>query len=221
MPRPYLSFSSMVLFERSPEAWADYYIYHKKQRISRNMAYGSKMAEGLENEEASGDPLLDLMMAKLPKFELKDKIVEDKEKGVEIKYEYDGKNYLIPFIESKLKGKKIKIPILAKPDTAKPDYSAFKEYKTSTRKWTQKMVDDSGQLTFYTTAIWLITKKIVKDIELINVPVEYLESFSVLQPTGQLVSFRTKRTMVDIIKMITRIKKAWTGMNQFCENELW
>ena len=72
-PRPYLSFSQMTLFERSPELYAEQYLYGKKQRVSRNMAYGSQFAEGLEKDEFSGDPLLDMMMAKIPKFELMDK----------------------------------------------------------------------------------------------------------------------------------------------------
>lgn len=195
-PRPYLSFSQMTLFEMSPEKYADRYLYNKPQRTTRNMAYGSLMAEGLENEEATGDPLLDIMMAKIPKFELMDKPLEVK----------------LPF-------EKGHITLLAKPDTSKADYTAFKEYKTSVRKWTQKMADDSGQITFYATAMWLHTKKIPEDIELVNVPVEYLEDGS-LQPTGELVIFKTQRSMVDIIKMITRMKKAWIGINKLCEKEL-
>lgn len=195
-PKPYLSFSQMVLFEMSPKRYADQYLYGKKQFINRNMAYGSKLADGLEKEEATGDPLLDLMMARIPKFELMDIAFQ-----IPLK---DGKN---------------EIQILAKPDTAKADYTAFKEYKTSLRSWTQKMADDSAQITFYTTAMWLKTKKIPKDIELVNVVVEYLEDGS-LQPTGEMVCFQTERTMVDIIKMTARMKKTWQGINALCEREL-
>lgn len=160
------------------------------------MAYGSKLADGLENEEATGDPLLDLMMARIPKFELMDVAFQ-----VPLK---DGKNT---------------IQILAKPDTAKVDYSAFKEYKTSVRPWSQKMADDSGQITFYATAMWLKTKKIPKDIELVDVVVEYLEDGS-LQPTGEMLRFPTERTMVDIIKMTARMKRAYHGICKLCEQEL-
>ena len=195
-PRPYISFSQMVLFERSPEQYADEYIYNKKRRISRNMAYGSAMAEGLENEEASGDPILDIMMSRLPKFELMDRAFE-----VDLK---DGKGVIY---------------LLAKPDTAKKDYSAFKEYKTSVREWTQRMADDSGQITFYATAMWLKTGKIPDDIELIDVPVEYQPDGS-LRPTGELVRLKTQRTMTDIIKMTKRIRHGWHGILELCENEL-
>ena len=195
-PRPYLSFSQMTLFEMSPEKYADQYLFGKKQRINRNMAYGSMLADGLEAGESTGDPLLDLMMAKIPKFELMDK----------------------PF-EAKLPNGKEIINILAKPDTAKSDYTAFKEFKTSVRPWSQKMADESGQITFYATAIWLKTGKIPQDIELVDVVVGY-EPDGRLQPTGDIWRFPTKRTMVDVIKMTSRMKRAWAGIKSLCEKEL-
>lgn len=195
-PRPYLSFSQMTLFEMNPRKYVDQYIYKNKQRISRNMAYGTVMADALENDELSGDPALDLMMMKIPKFELRDKA-----------FEVD-----LP------EGKKT-IRILCKPDTMKADMTAFKEYKSSTRAWTQKMADNSGQITFYATGMWLKTYKIPQDIELVCVVVKYNEDGS-LTPTGELVRYRTHRTLVDIIKMTSRMKRAWSGINKLCESEL-
>jgi len=195
-PRSYISFSQMTLFEMSPQKYVDKYIYEKKQRITRNMAYGSLMADGLENDESTGDPLLDMMMAKIPKFEIRDKT-----------------------FEVYLKDKKKIITLLCKPDTMQADMTAFKEYKTSTRPWTQKMADESGQITFYATGMWLKTGKIPRDIELIDVVVEYNEDGS-LTPTGEIKTFKTKRTMIDIIKMTGRIKRAWAGINKLCEKEL-
>lgn len=180
----------------SPEKYADQYLFGKKQRTSRNMAYGSMMADGLETDEATGDPVLDAMMARIPKFELMD----------------------IAFEAELADGKKM-IKILAKPDTCKPDYTAFKEYKTSIRKWTQKMADASGQITFYATAMWLKTGVIPQDIELVNVQVQYAED-GTISPTGALLRFSTKRTMIDIIKMTGRMKKAWHGICALCEAEL-
>lgn len=186
----------MTTFEMSPQKYADQYLFGMKQRISRNMAYGSLMADGLEDGEASGDPFLDLMMARIPKFELMD-----------IAFEADLKD-----------GKKT-IRILAKPDTATADYTAFKEYKTSVRKWTQKMADESGQITFYATTVWLKFGFIPQDIELVNVQVAY-EADGSLRPTGELWRYPTKRTMVDIIKMTARMKRAWHGIQELCQKEL-
>lgn len=195
-PRPYLSFSQMTLFEMNPRKYAEQYIYGRKEPATVNMEYGSLMAEGLETGQATGDPVLDLMMARIPKFELMD-----------VAFETD------------LADAAGTIRILAKPDTAKADYSAFKEYKTSVRKWTQRMADQSGQVTFYAMAMWLKTGKIPDDIELVNVPVEYAMD-GTLRPTGDLVRLPTNRTMVDIIKMTGRARKAWAGIKRLCESEL-
>ena len=195
-PRTYLSFSQLALFEMSPEKYAEQYLYNQKQRVSRNMHYGSQLAKGLEDEEFTGDPLLDLMASKLPKYELMDKP-----------------------IEAVLKNGKEKIPLLAKPDSSKKDYSAFYEYKTSTRKWTQKMADESGQITFYTTVIWLKTHKIPQNIELICIPTRYTET-GALEPTGDITRLPTTRHMTHIINMTGRIRKAWLGINELCEKEL-
>lgn len=217
-PRPYLSFSQMTTFEMSPEKYANEYLYGEKRRISRNMAYGSMLAEGLEREESNGDPLLDLMAARLPKFEIMDlPVIAKKGMGVMIQFAR-GKGFNVMYVPI-LKNKGDDIPLLAIPDTAKADYSAFKEYKTSTQKWTQKRADDSGQITFYATAIWLATGKVPQDIELVNVPVAYQDDGR-LAPTGELVRLPTQRTMTDIIKMTSRMRTAWAGIKKLCEAEL-
>lgn len=195
-PRPYISYSQMALFEMSPEKYANQYIYGLKQRVSRNMAYGSALAQGLEDEEANGDPLLDLMAARLPKFELMDKP-----------------------LEAELPDGSHTIRLLAKMDTSKSDYTAFKEYKTSTRKWTQKMADKSDQITFYATTIWLATGRIPKDIELINIQVAYTPDGQ-LSPTGDMWRFKTTRSMVDLIKMCQRIRRVWHLIQGLCDVEL-
>jgi len=180
------------------------------------MAYGSLLAEGLENEEATGDPFLDLMMARIPKFDRMDMHVEDK-KGIKVEQTRHGKTKVISI--PLLKNNGDDIPILALPDTAKKDFSAFKEYKTSVRKWTQKMADESGQITFYATAIWLAKGFVPKDIELVDVQVAY-EADGRLQPTGDIYRFTTERNMIDVIKMTTRIKKAWAGIAKLGEKTI-
>ena len=195
-PRPYLSYSQLVLFEKSKEAYAEKYLFGGKERITRNMAYGSAMAEGLEHDESTGDPYLDAMMVQLPKYELMDK----------------------PLM-AELKDGKTSIPLLAKPDSAKADYTAFYEYKTSVRPWTQRMADKSDQITFYSAVILLKTALLPIDIELVDVCLVY-DTNSRLMPTGEIVRLPTKRTMVDILKMYTRIRKAWKGIKELCENQL-
>lgn len=212
-PRPYLSQSQLVLFEQSPEKYLERYLDDKQMRANKNMLYGSKLANGLENDEATGDPLLDMMMAKMPKFERMDLPVEDS-RGTEVSYR-KGKTAHIPILWDG----KVAIPLLALPDTATSDYRAFKEYKSSVKKWTQEQVDESAQVTFYATAIHCATGFIPDDIELVCVIVAYEDDGS-LQPTGEMYVYKTKRTMVDILKMRKRIKKCWRSINELFDKEL-
>lgn len=213
-PKKYLSFSQLTKWEMSPDRYAEQYLYGEKQRISRNMAYGKQLADSLETGELSGDLLLDFAALKLPKFEIMDQPIEDP-KGVEIFYERDERYIHVPF----LRDKNEKIPILAIPDSMKSDGSAFKEFKTSTRKWTQRMVDESGQITFYATAFWLKNQYIPNDIELVAMQTEYKDDGQ-LAITGDMNRFPTIRRMSDVIKMTLRIRHAWYGIKKLCEKEL-
>ena len=204
----------MTTFEMSEECYVEQYLYGKKQRITRNMQFGSMVAKSLEEDEATGDPMIDLMTAKLPKLDRNDLPIECRN-GVRTLFERNGNYYHIPV----LKHGKEEIPLMAVPDTASNDYRAFKEDKTSVRKWTQKMADESGQITFYTTAIWLGHKFIPDDIELINMVVAY-DKDGRIEPTGEIVRLKTKRTMGDVIKMTARIRKAWDRIGELCEKEL-
>jgi hypothetical protein len=199
-PRPYLSWSSMDLFERSVEQWKQVYLYGQKMRVNRGMAFGKQMAEGLEHGEATGDAVLDLLMERLPKFEIMDQAVT-----------------------CELKNGKKPIPILIKPDTMKTDMTAFKEYKTGQEKWSKKRVDESGQITFYATGLFLKSGKIPTDIELVHVMTAKMGDGSLdakLGATGDIYRHPTQRNMGQILNMMVRMKKAWEGIQKVTAEEL-
>jgi hypothetical protein len=201
-PRPYLSWSQFDLFKRNPEKYKEIYIYGAKNPVNRGMAYGRQMAEGLENGEATGDPVLDLLMERLPKFEIMDKAIE-----CELKTG---------------RGKEI-IPILIKPDTLKTDMTGFKEYKTGQAEWTKKKADESGQITFYATGLFLKTGRIPVDIELVQVMTEKAVEGALdakIGATGVIRRFPTVRTMSQILNMMVEMKKVWAGIKSLTEQEL-
>jgi hypothetical protein len=195
-PRPYISWSQLSLFESSPERYKEVYIYDKKIPINRGMAYGKQLADGLEKGELTGNEVMDMTMIQIPKL-------DEMEKEVRAIIT-DGKNT---------------IELLARMDTAKKDLSAFKEYKTGQGAWTQKKVDEFGQITFYATAIWLKTKKIPQDIELVWIETA-MQLEGKIEATGAIKRFVTKRTAIDCLKMCARIKRAWAGIRQLTEKEL-
>lgn len=195
-PRPYLSWSQLTLFENSPKTYKRVYIDGGRIPINRGMALGKEIAEAIETGESTGDPIKDLVVSQMPKLD----IMEAE-------------------LEATIKLGKIEIPLYGKADTAKKDLSAFKEHKTGKIRWSQKQVDNHGQITIYCVIIRALTGAIPKDIELAHALSKELPDGS-LELTGDVYRMKTNRTMVDILKMEVRIKKAWEGIGKMCEEEL-
>ena len=221
-PRQYLSWSQLDCFEKDPEKYKLIYIYGEEFSSNKGQKFGKKMADGLENDELTGDPVLDLVMTSIPKFELMDKIITDP-KGKTVEYfdhkEKEIKKAKVPFVEF---GKDV-IPLLAKPDSMKRNGLSFKEYKTGQKRWTKREVDESGQITFYATALFLKTGLVPNDIELVQVMTEKDAKGSPdaeLGATGEIIRIPTTRGMKDILEMMLRIKMAWIGIDKIYNEEL-
>lgn len=188
-PRDYLSWSQLTLWERSPKTYEARY-FRGEKFTSRAMAFGKTMADALENEDETGDAVLDLVISKLPKLELMDK---------EFSAEIPGNDFVVP--------------IVFRPDTAKKDLSAFKEYKTGVDKWDKKKVRENGQITFYAMGAWLLKKKIPTDLELVHA-LTRMDEAGRPEATGDVFRHPTERTMQDILLMIKRCRKAWQEIGE-------
>lgn len=215
-PRQYLSWSQLDLFERSPERYKEVYIYGRQMPINRGMVLGKQMTDGLESGEMTGDPILDLVMERIPKFEIRDKILEDP-RGEEV--ECQGKTYRVPV----LKDGKIRIPILAKPDSMKAEMTGFKEYKTGQERWTAAKVRNSGQMRFYGTAMYLVSGRIPNENELVHALTAKQnpeDPQSRVIPTGDIYRYPFPLAMSDVLNMMIRMKNAWRGINEMVKEEL-
>lgn len=94
--REYLSHSQKICWKKSPKEYMLRYVWEKKQFVTKEMKFGTLVAELLEHGKLSGDLLLDLVISKIPHFE-----VNDQEHRTDLKI---GKNI---------------VPLLAKMDTRK------------------------------------------------------------------------------------------------------
>jgi len=191
-----LSWSQLTLFEGSPESYRKVYIDGGRIPINRGMALGKRIANALETGEETGDPIMDLVISQIPKLD----IMEAELRGT-------------------IKIGKIEIPMFGKADTAKKNLTAFKEYKTGKTRWTKKQADNHGQITLYCTIIRAMTGKIPKDIELVHALTQELPDGK-FELTGDVYRIKTSRALKDILQMEVRIKKAWEGIGQMCEEEL-
>lgn len=185
-PRPYLSWSSFNLFQRSQEEWRRVYLMGNK-RDYRGAEFGSKFAKARELDEDSGDNDIEfarMFMPVYPKREYTMKI----HNGICVvlgKFDgYDPKKRLIA--DDKTTKKLIQ--------NGKPGF-----------KWTQQKVDDFKQLTFYGYIYW---KKfgVIPNFEL-----NWYDFDS-----KQLKTFKTERKVVDFLRLHNEINEVWAGIISLC-----
>lgn len=97
------------------------------------------------------------------------------------------------------------------------------EYKTGVKPWTQKRVDEHGQLTFYCLMNYAKHKIRPEECEIILewIPTKRTEngSFETLiefaSDPPQVVPFRTRRTMTDIALLVDKIHRTLDEMERF------
>lgn len=188
LPRPYLSWSQMNLWEQNPELYKEVYIYGRENYPSEYLELGKEMAEALEKGK-SKNPIIKHLLIFLPKY---------------------------PKVEYEIKAKLGDIPLLGRFDGYNPRKKIIGEFKTGV-KWTQGMADKSDQLTFYALLIWLKYKKLPNEILLHWVKTENKDGE--LKLTGDIKTFRTKRSLSEILRFSARIKKCWAGINELCRQE--
>jgi len=195
-PRPYLSPSQLIMLETSEATYIKNYIKGNRMRSNKGQELGSQIADCLDTGEMTGDPIKDLLISKMPKFE-----------NTEVE------------LLSVLKIDGMKIPLLGRMDTATRSLKGFKDHKTGQKAWTQKQVDNNSQLTFYATQIRLLKGFIPEDIELVYAPTKK-NADGILEPTGEVIVFKTTRSLVDILKMQNRMKKAWIRIGELSDQYL-
>ena len=183
LPRGYLSWSQVDLWSKSKKQYAKRYFYGEKGFTNKAMRYGSKFADAMETGEPSGDELLDLVAKTVEKYEVP---------------EYK--------LEAVIKSKEYNVPLLGYIDTSHdPPSKGFREYKTGKIPWTQKRADNHKQLPFYALMVYLNEKKLPKSIFLDWVETE--DSTGDVKFTGHVETFPTRRTVGDLMEMMTIIKR--------------
>lgn len=195
-PKPYLSWTQLAMVETNPAGYERAYLEGERMGVNRGMAKGKEIADALEDGEATGDLITDLVVAKIPKLAV---------------------------MEAELKCTievgKTEIPLLGYADTCTEDMSAIKEYKTGVGAWTQDKADKHGQLDFYSVIIEELTGKI-PDIELIWVKTEK-DAQGRIQLTGEIQTFKVKKTKLSNLKMKIRMAKAWQKINAMTDARIY
>jgi hypothetical protein len=206
----YISWSQLELFERDPEEYRRVYINGGK-RISfapEEQEYGKRIADGLIEDNMTGDAEVDICRVSLPPVDQKD--VEE----------------IVMFGD---------IPLLIKCDGVIFDPLEVHEYKTGhpnkkgKDSWTQKKANEWRQLDFYMFAKFIQTGKIPAG-KLILIPTIKIKTKKTdnwgnpiyrieKDKNRELVVFPVKKTIADMALMSANIKRAWKGIGKMVEEE--
>ena|SRR3990167_4609408 len=187
-PRDHLSYSQMVLWERSPELYKKHYLYGETLPVTEAMKLGSDVAEMLEKNEAQEDLAFEMVRQQIPKYHYREK---------ELK------------VAVKLRG--YKINLLGKLDCYSTK-SKIGEVKTG-KEYTQSRADDLDQLTFYALIFYLLYKKFpalwLHWIETKNIEITgRVEHFKTERNLPQLMRMmdRIASAWIGINKMVKELK---------------
>lgn len=183
LPREHLSWSQIDLWQRNRNDYMARYFRDEEGVSTPAMDFGKQFAEIMEGTSETSDPKVLAMAQVAPRYEIA---------------EYK--------LEAVLKSEEGEIPLLGYLDTSHEDPTrGFREYKTGKTQWTQRKVDEHGQLTLYDLMIFLRFGGRPQSI--------YLDWFETVVEeeqvtmTGRHLHFETRRTMrqlIDMAALVTR-----------------
>lgn len=200
-----LSWSAISSFEWNPSQWYAKYVAKELPEITPELEFGSMVDKRIQE-----DPTY------LPEL---------------VRY---------PILQHKMTGTFNKIPLLGYADTFRPmtpklDVSsdgkhilstqyyrpAIRDYKTGHKLWDQKRADQTGQLTMYLFMLYLRDKIQPEDVECYIdwMPTHYVDSKIAFVKEGEIHTFKTKRTMQQVLAFGQRIKDTWAAMEAYAERE--
>jgi hypothetical protein len=195
LPRGYLSYSAIMLWETNKEAYRKRYYYGEEGYSNKGMSFGRQVAKELESKEKPLTEEMQTLKILLPKYD-----VAEKKLTAEIKTK-DGIINLLGYV-----------------DSYRNKDHAIREYKTGKVPWTQRKVDSHPQLDMYAAIVYINEQKLPKELWLDWIETQYTDKG--VELTGRIESFQTDRGVLDAIRMINRIKQAAIEISQDYQQEL-
>jgi hypothetical protein len=202
-----LSWSAISSFEYDPEQWWNKYCLHGKcirancfidpgnpnacplNQTTKEMLFGKKIADSIEDGTCTIPGLLE-------------RLQEKKEHPFKCHF---GKIPLIGFADA----------------FCDKTFKILDEVKTGKKKWDQKRVDYHGQLDMYLLQNWIMNKIKPEEVTVTLhwIPTQDNGDFSIsfVEPV-RVQSFKTKRTMRDILNFGMRINKIYKKMKKYTKN---
>lgn len=185
-----LSWSSMSSWEWDPKEWALKYLEGKETSPNAEMIFGSKIGKKLETDPS--------FLPMIPRHSKMEHAFNVSLSGI----------LLVGYADS----------FCTKTN------KKLSEFKTGVKTWDKKRVDEHGQLTMYCLMNYITNKIKPEDVEiqLAWMPTKREETgnfevtISFIEPIEENIKiFKTKRTMVDILKFAAYIKEIHKQMQSY------
>lgn len=181
-----LSWSAIASFEWNPKQWYEKYVLKEYPEITPELKFGSWVDKKIQD-----DPTFLPLLVRYPEEQLK-------MSGV-----FNG------------------VPLIGYADAWDVGKLCLRDYKTGRKPWDKKRADETGQLTLYAFMLYLEHKIKPEDLDLY---IDWLpthikdgkicfieEDHKILKPK----TFRTKRTMHQVLTFGQRIKDTWVKMEDY------
>lgn len=191
LPRGYLSWSQIDLWEKSPKRYREKYFLGADQYVTKEMRFGKKFAKARETGKCDDKKILEIAKSATA---------------------YKNKEYKL---ECVVKSGKDEIPILCYLDSYEDGLVG--EDKTGKTPWTQKRADDHGQIKFYNVALRIITGKAHKFF-IRWFETEEKEK-GIITLTGRVETFPVEKSTMDYLKMTARIIKVAKQISEAYQEE--
>ena len=192
-PKDHFSWSQYnVWVNYGPAEFAKKYIYGGADLTNPRMELGKTVADMLEHDEENEDPILEHLRVFLPHYQHRE---------YEIRKQFNG------------------ITLVGKLDGFNENPMRLGEYKTGVR-WTQEMADKTEELDWYALLLHLQFGVNPLDVpfDLVWIPTKW-DFPDDPKPTGEIYTFKTRRSYLDSIRIGKKIMKAWNEIGEFCAKE--
>lgn len=175
LPREYLSWTGYSTFVRSREEYIRHYFYGEPKELDTPaLRFGKYFAELLEKRVSHHDPVIDMLLRSIPSM--------------------SGREYELEAILPTERGN---VRLLGTLDQFESSSLSFDEFKTGTRKWTQRMAVNHGQMKFYALMLYLKTHRIASS-RLIWIETE--RTGGRVEPTGHFSIFPVQYTLPELLE---------------------
>ncbi len=190
-----LSWSAISSFEWNKQQWYDKYVAGILPEVTPELHFGKKIDEQLQD-----DPTF------LPE------IVRYSELQFEMRCKFD-KFQLIGIADT------YEPPRVYKSIPPKNMLAKLRDYKTGRKPWDQKRANETGQLTMYCLLLWQLFKIRPEDVELYIdwMPTHIHEGKIAFIEPVKVKTFKTKRTMQQVLAFGQRIHDTILAMEQYAE----